>query len=587
MADKKLTEVDTSTSLADSDKLIGNIGNSVKQITLTNLVNIIKNKIGSLKNPHALTFTGAVNDIYDGSAAKTINIPTSSGGGSGTTNYTNLTNKPQINGVELSGNKTLDDLNIQPKGNYLTEVPSEYVTETELNNKGYATTTQLGNKLDKNQSASNSGKYLSVGSDGNITLVDAPTGGGTEGDVIDVDAEMKDYMQTVKPAIKSAIINKGGTVQDTDSFGDYATRISQIPNDISPAQTLPEQTTLVAESNSTGITLKWTDVDADGYLIVRKLNATPQTAADGTIVYNSVHSSTGYLDDEVSYGNTYHYRIFPRNSVNQYQAIEDGSVAIVNHIDRSDQTSVGSLELGDKIKFGQFGSSLLTWTIIDTLDKSKGYVTVACDQYAVNGPFDASENNSDNPNPTTDRKNNGNNRWAYSNARQFLNSDGEANSWFVAQHTYDMRPNYYNQAGFLNAFTTYEKNIIVAKTNINDLATVDGGGSETTPDKIWLPSYYAMGLGIQQPLEDDHIYEAYVDDESRSFSSNYWLRTINGASSAHQVRIVLSSGSSGSSSASLNVALRPFCLIPTSAYTQWSASDNAYYFADDSQRNSD
>lgn len=80
MADKKLTEVDTSTSLADSDKLIGNIGNSVKQITLTNLVNIIKNKIGSLKNPHALTFTGAVNDTYDGSVAKTINIPTGSGG---------------------------------------------------------------------------------------------------------------------------------------------------------------------------------------------------------------------------------------------------------------------------------------------------------------------------------------------------------------------------------------------------------------------------------------------------------------------------------------------------------------------------
>lgn len=81
MADKKLTEVDTSTSLADSDKIVGNIGNSVKQITLTNLVNIIKNKIGSLKNPHALTFTGAVSDTYDGSSAKTINIPTVSGGG--------------------------------------------------------------------------------------------------------------------------------------------------------------------------------------------------------------------------------------------------------------------------------------------------------------------------------------------------------------------------------------------------------------------------------------------------------------------------------------------------------------------------
>lgn len=81
MADKKLTEVDVSSTIADNDKLVGNIGNSVKQITLTNLVNIIKNKIGSLKNPHALTFTGAVNDTYDGSSAKTINIPTVSGGG--------------------------------------------------------------------------------------------------------------------------------------------------------------------------------------------------------------------------------------------------------------------------------------------------------------------------------------------------------------------------------------------------------------------------------------------------------------------------------------------------------------------------
>lgn len=43
----------------------------------------------------------------------------------------------------------------QPKGDYLTAVPEEYVTETELNNKGYATTTQLSDavadKLTKTQ----------------------------------------------------------------------------------------------------------------------------------------------------------------------------------------------------------------------------------------------------------------------------------------------------------------------------------------------------------------------------------------------------------------------------------------------------
>jgi len=34
------------------------------------------------------------------------------GGGGGTTNYSELTNKPQINGVTLDGNKTSEELNI-------------------------------------------------------------------------------------------------------------------------------------------------------------------------------------------------------------------------------------------------------------------------------------------------------------------------------------------------------------------------------------------------------------------------------------------------------------------------------------------
>jgi hypothetical protein len=34
------------------------------------------------------------------------------GGGGGTSNYNNLSNKPQINGVELTGNKTSEQLNI-------------------------------------------------------------------------------------------------------------------------------------------------------------------------------------------------------------------------------------------------------------------------------------------------------------------------------------------------------------------------------------------------------------------------------------------------------------------------------------------
>ena len=49
-------------------------------------------------------------------------------GTTGTTDYTQLENKPQINSVELTGNKTLNDLGIQPKGNYLTKLPDNAVT---------------------------------------------------------------------------------------------------------------------------------------------------------------------------------------------------------------------------------------------------------------------------------------------------------------------------------------------------------------------------------------------------------------------------------------------------------------------------
>ncbi|MBQ8207055.1 MAG: hypothetical protein IJZ77_06290 [Bacilli bacterium] len=65
-------------------------------------------------------------------------------------NYNKLENKPKINGVEVVGNKTLDDLGIQPKGEYaktsdiptktsvltndsgfITSIPSEYKTKAE------------------------------------------------------------------------------------------------------------------------------------------------------------------------------------------------------------------------------------------------------------------------------------------------------------------------------------------------------------------------------------------------------------------------------------------------------------------------
>ena len=86
-------------------------------------------------------YPDVINQIFDRLDA----LESGGGGGTGgTTNYNNLSNKPQLNGVTLEGNKTLDQVGV----------------------------------LAKNQGASNSGKFLSVGSDGNVVPADAPSGGG-------------------------------------------------------------------------------------------------------------------------------------------------------------------------------------------------------------------------------------------------------------------------------------------------------------------------------------------------------------------------------------------------------------------------
>lgn len=91
----------------------------------------------------------------------TIVTPNLKGGGSGgTTNYEALNNKPRINNVELTGNKSLEDLgiNIPTKTSELTN-DSNFVNQTTLANyTNTATLTQLlANKVD-----TESGKGLST-----------------------------------------------------------------------------------------------------------------------------------------------------------------------------------------------------------------------------------------------------------------------------------------------------------------------------------------------------------------------------------------------------------------------------------------
>lgn len=70
----------------------------------------------------------------------TLTISSTGGGSGGTTNYQDLINKPSINNVTLTGNKSLNDLGIQAAGNYITNeadptVPSyvKNITQSNIN----------------------------------------------------------------------------------------------------------------------------------------------------------------------------------------------------------------------------------------------------------------------------------------------------------------------------------------------------------------------------------------------------------------------------------------------------------------------
>ena len=83
------------------------------------------------------------------------NVISATGGGSGgTSDYPDLNNKPSINNVELVGNKSLNDLGIQPKGNYAlrSEIPdvSNFITNSVNNLINYYLKSETYTKTEVN-----------------------------------------------------------------------------------------------------------------------------------------------------------------------------------------------------------------------------------------------------------------------------------------------------------------------------------------------------------------------------------------------------------------------------------------------------
>ena len=93
-------------------------------------------------------------NVYKIDANRNLSAIGSGGGGGGTSDYSELENKPSINNVTLVGNKTSNDLGLQPAGDYAlrSEIPdvSNFITVTVDNLVNYYLKSETYNKQEVN-----------------------------------------------------------------------------------------------------------------------------------------------------------------------------------------------------------------------------------------------------------------------------------------------------------------------------------------------------------------------------------------------------------------------------------------------------
>ena len=356
--------------------------------------------------------------------------------------------------------------------------------------------------------------------------------------------------------------------------------------------TLPEQaTSFYATNDDAKVELTWQNPSDDsfsGVLIVRRTEDYPKRPSDGVKIYKG--TGTSCIDTGLINGTQYYYRAFAYNSRGEYQTI----FCVATAVPRAGILA-SALPTGAKIKLGMYYGKPIVWNVIDK--NHSGYpansVTLMSDRILTLKCFDAKEpTNSD-----SNRHNYGNNRYAVSNIRQWLNSDANAGKWYSAQHPYDAPPNsdnvwsnyneYDAEAGFLNDFSANAKNALLNTTLTTVLNTITdaeniGAYEENIADKIFLASRTEMGFGNESNIAEGTPFSVFDSDASRDSLRTdecinhseylgvlgYWLRTptLLGTSQMYSVRTNWNPSSdngtlSGSDSYCGNTGIRPLCNI--------------------------
>ena len=217
----------------------------------------------------------------------------------------------------------------------------------------------------------------------------------------------------------------------------------------------------------------------------------------------------------------YGFRMFPRNLKGQYQTRNDRGTATATP---KAGIPVSSLPVGTLIKDvnTKYYDVPIVWKIADQnhTDYPQNSTTLISDKILTLKCFDGKEPSY----PNEWRKKYGNNRYIYSNIRQWLNSNANAGDWYLSQHSYDAPPNnsnttcnaYDTQSGFINAFSNkFVNNLLTTTLVVAKNTSTDGGGSETLTDKIFLASRTEVGLENENGVSEGAKLSLFSDNNSR------------------------------------------------------------------------
>lgn len=239
----------------------------------------------------------------------------------------------------------------------------------------------------------------------------------------------------------------------------------------------------------------------------------------GETIYEKHISSGGYAQSTRQEGDM----VPADRGTTAYIAVlkgNDSSNEALNFTAKASKT-IADLPSKSKVKLGKFSGIPLKWLVCrDSVDQS---LRLILDGESVGVIGNKMADNHEPNNPDSSRRNYGNNRYIWSNIRQWLNSDKPANQWYTAQHTYDAAPDYINVAGFLHEWTEKEISVLENASWVVTKHSVDGGGSESFQNKVALPSTTEMGL---ESNTGGARIDIFNNNEDRVVSGvPYWCRT--------------------------------------------------------------